>query len=173
VLQYVSTNVVLSYVIIRLTAYDYPRNIVILISTCLVAFLLGFRLIFAAIYLVKYYAKRPWKVFSSNYVNENRANGNRIFNALKIIEMKIKEIEKEKTKKKKEEEYKKLANATSQLLSKTLSNFGNKLRSKVAHHMVSNNIIPKKEIVDSKRKLNRRRVNLKKNLNPVEELSNE
>jgi hypothetical protein len=86
-----------------------------------------------------------------------------------MIELKIKEIEKEKTKKNKEEEYKKLANATSQLLSKTLSNFGNKLRSKVAHHMVSNNIIPKKELIDPKKKLkNRRKVNLKKNLNPVE-----
>lgn len=94
-------------------------------------------------YLIKYYVKRPWKVFTANYINENRANGNRILNALNMIELKIKEIEKEKTKKKKEEEYKKLANATSQLLSKTLSNFGNKLRSKVAHHMVNNNIIPK------------------------------
>jgi len=44
----------------------------------------------------------------------------------------------------------------------------------VAHHMVSNNIIPKKELIDPKKKLkNRRKVNLKKNLNPVEELSNE
>lgn len=67
-----------------------------------------------------------------------------------------------------------MANATSQILSKTLSNFGNKLRSKVAHHMVNNNIIPKKELLDPKKKLkNRRKVNLKKNLNPVEELSNE
>lgn len=40
--------------------------------------------------------------------------------------------------------------------------------------MVNNNIIPKKEIMDPKKKLkNRRKVNLKKNLNPVEELSNE
>lgn len=87
---------------------------------------------------------------------------------MNMIEMKIKEIEKEKTKKKKEEEYKKMANATSHLLSSKLGNFGNKLRSKVAHHMVSNNIIPKKELMDPKKKLkNRRKVNLKKNLNPV------
>lgn len=40
--------------------------------------------------------------------------------------------------------------------------------------MVNNNIIPKKELLDPKKKLkNRRKVNLKKNLNPVEELSNE
>ena len=37
-----------------------------------------------------------------------------------------------------------MASATSQILSKTLSNFGNKLRSKVAHHMMNNNIISKK-----------------------------
>lgn len=61
-----------------------------------------------------------------------------------------------------------MANATSQILSKSLSHFGNKLRSKVAHHMVSNNIISKNEIMDPKKKLkNRRKVNLKKNLNPV------
>ena len=39
--------------------------------------------------------------------------------------------------------------------------------------MVSNNIIPKKELMDNKKKLKKRKVNLKKNLNPVEELSNE
>jgi hypothetical protein len=39
--------------------------------------------------------------------------------------------------------------------------------------MVSNNIIAKKELMDPKKKMkNRRKVNLKKNLNPVEELSN-
>lgn len=68
-LQYISTNVIFSYAIIKLSSFDYPKNIIILASTCLVAFLLGFRLIFAAIYLIKYYAKRPWKVFSSNYIN--------------------------------------------------------------------------------------------------------
>ena len=168
VLQYISTNVVVSYILIKLCTFDYPRNVVILASTCLVAFMLGFRLLFAAGYLIRYYAKRPWNVFTSNYINENRANGNRILNALRMIELRIKEVEKEKTKKQKEEEYKKLANATSHLLSKTLSNFGNKLRSKVAHHMVSNNIIPKKELIDSKKKLkNRRKVSLRKNLNPV------
>jgi hypothetical protein len=48
-----------------------------------------------------------------------------------------------------------------------MSNFGNKLRSKVAHHMVNNNIIPKKELMDGKKLKNKRKVNLKKNLNPV------
>lgn len=53
----------------KLSTFDTPRNVIILVSTCLVAFLLGFRLIFAAMYLIKYYAKRPWKVFSANYIN--------------------------------------------------------------------------------------------------------
>lgn len=77
---------------IKLCSFDYPKNVLILATTCLVAFLLGFRLIFAAIYLMKYYGQRPWKVFSSNYINENRANGQRILNALNMIELKIKEI---------------------------------------------------------------------------------
>lgn len=101
-LQYVTSNVIASYVLVKLSTFDYPRNVIILASTVLVAFLLGVRLIFALIYLIKYNCKRPWKTFSSNYINENRANGNRIFNALNMIEMKIKEIEKEKTKKNKE-----------------------------------------------------------------------
>jgi hypothetical protein len=34
--------------------------------------------------------------------------------------------------------------------------------------MVSNNIIPKKELIDPKKRLkNRKKINLKKNLNPV------
>lgn len=90
VLQYITSNVVVSYILIKLSTFDYPRNLIILASTCLVAFMLGFRLIFAAIYLLKYYATRPWKIFTPNYINENRANGNRILNALNMIELKIK-----------------------------------------------------------------------------------
>jgi hypothetical protein len=33
--------------------------------------------------------------------------------------------------------------------------------------MVNNNIIPKKELMDGKKLKNKRKVNLKKNLNPV------
>ena len=82
----------MSYILVKLATFDYPRNVIILVSTCLVAFLLGVRLIFAVLYLIKYNVKRPWRVFSANYINENRANGNRILNALNMIEMKIKEI---------------------------------------------------------------------------------
>jgi hypothetical protein len=64
-----STNIVASYILIKLSSYDYPRNVIILGTTCLVAFLLGFRLIFAAIYLLKYYIKRPWRVFPTDYIN--------------------------------------------------------------------------------------------------------
>lgn len=63
---------------------------VILASTILVAFLLLFRLIFALIWTIRYYVSRPWKTFTSTYINENRLNGNRILNALNNIENKIK-----------------------------------------------------------------------------------
>lgn len=65
-----------------------------------------------------------------------------------MIEVRIKEVEKERTKKKKIEEYKSLTNATSLILSKALSNFGNKVRSKVAKHIVQNSLIPRKDILD-------------------------
>lgn len=45
---------------------------------------------------------------------------------------------------KKEEEYQRIAHATSQILSHSLSKVGNKIRSKVARHMANNNVIPKK-----------------------------
>lgn len=69
VLQYISSNVVVSYILIKLSSFDYPRNVIILASTCLVAFLLGFKVIFSGLYLVKYFAQRPWKVFTANYIN--------------------------------------------------------------------------------------------------------
>lgn len=60
---------VASYVIVKLSTFDYSRNVIILCSTVLVALLLGIRLIFAMIYLIKYNIRRPWRVFSSNYIN--------------------------------------------------------------------------------------------------------
>lgn len=68
-LQFISTNLIFSYILMKLTTYDYPKNVIILISTCLVVFLLGFRLLFAIFYLIKYNCKRPWRVFSSSYIN--------------------------------------------------------------------------------------------------------
>ena len=46
------------------------------------------------------------------------------------------------------EEFKNLTSATSVILSKALSNFGKKIRSKVARHIVQNNLVPKKDILD-------------------------
>lgn len=136
-----------------------------------------FRLLPAAGYLLVYNLRKVCgRNFSSEYINGNIQNGTRILNALKIIELKIKEIEKAEVKKKKEAEYKRVANATSELLSKSLSGFGNKLRSKVAQHMLNNNIIPKKELLDQKHKLKKKitlRKNMKKKLKTVEEASNE
>ena len=69
VLQFVSSNVALSYVLVKLSEFDYFRNVLILASTCLVAFLLLFRLIFALVWTVRYYINRPWKTFNSTYIN--------------------------------------------------------------------------------------------------------
>lgn len=89
-LQYVGTNVILSYVLIQLTRFDLTRNIIILVSSALVVFLLAFRLIFAGIYLIKYYLVRACQKLPTHYVNENRQHGYRVYNALKLIELRIK-----------------------------------------------------------------------------------
>lgn len=65
---------------------DYPRNVLILVSACLTAFLLLFRLVPAAIYLIKYnFRKLCGKKFKPEYINNNLQNGKRIGNALKNI----------------------------------------------------------------------------------------
>ena len=160
------SNVLLGFVLIEMTKYDSTKNIIILISAALVVFLLAFRLIFVFIYTLKYYGFRNCKKFESEKINENRARGYRIYNALRMIELRVKEIEKEKTKKNKIEEYKNLTNATSIILSKALSNFGKKIRNKVARHIVQNSLIPKKDILDpfKKRLRNIKRISsLKRN----------
>lgn len=144
-LQYITCNVVVAYICVKVSEMDMPRNVLILATTCLVAFMLMFRLLPAAGYLLKCGVRKLCRRgFGREYVQANLDNGRRILNALRVIEMKIKEIEKAEVKMKKEAEYKKIANATSEILSRSLSNFGNKIRSKVAQHMVGNNLIPKK-----------------------------
>ena len=70
---------------------DYPRNVLILTSACLTAFLLLFRLIPAAIYLIKYNIRKACRnKFSPEFINNNLKNKKRIGNALKNIELKIK-----------------------------------------------------------------------------------
>jgi hypothetical protein len=41
-----------------------------------------------------------------------------------------------------------MANATSVLLSRALSSFGKKIRNKVANHIVHNNLLPRKDLLD-------------------------
>jgi hypothetical protein len=138
----------LSYVLVQLSRYTISKNIIILVSSILVVFLLAFRLFFAFFYIIKYYITRRCKNFSDDWVNTNRKHGIRVYEALRAIEEKTKEVEKEKTKRKKMEEFKNLTSATSIILSKALSNFGKKIRNKVARHIVQNNIVPKKDIMD-------------------------
>ena len=79
VLQYVTINIIVAYVIICLSDYDYPRNVIIFTSTCLVAFLLAFRLIGAFIYLVKYSFKKLFcHKLPNGYAKKNLQNGENI-----------------------------------------------------------------------------------------------
>jgi hypothetical protein len=88
--------------------------------------------------------------------------------------LKIKEVEKERTKRKKHEEFKTLASATSIILSKALSNFGKKIRNKVAKHIVHNNLIPRKDLLDpfKKRLKNKRKIGNKRSteIHTIEEV---
>lgn len=70
------------------------------------------------------------------------------------------------------EEFKNLTSATSIILSKALSNFGKKIRSKVARHIVQNNIIPQKEIMDPFKKRMRNNTSSKK-LSSMKKMQNE
>ena len=72
-------------------------------TTVLVVFMLIFRLVPAMIYLLKYYLKKWFGAkFTPQFITNNLNNGKRILKALRVIELKIKEIEKAEVKKKKE-----------------------------------------------------------------------
>jgi hypothetical protein len=73
-----------------MSKYDLTKNIIILTTTALGVFLLAFRLIFAMIYLIKYNIVKRCQKISIEKINENRKNGYKIYNALKLIELKIK-----------------------------------------------------------------------------------
>lgn len=84
ILQYVTSNIVLSYVVVKVCAFTYIRNIVILAAVCLVAFLLIFRLIPAILYLIFYRIKQLfWSKLDTRYINENLKIGYIILNVLK------------------------------------------------------------------------------------------
>lgn len=86
VLQYITANVVVAYVCIKAAEMDVPRNAIILVFACLVVFMLIFRLVPAAIYLLKYNLRKLCgRKFSSEYRNNNLENGKRILNALRVI----------------------------------------------------------------------------------------
>ena len=70
--------------------YDLTKNIIILVTTALIVFLLGFRLIFAFSYIIKYHITKKCKKFSSDKINQNHTKGFKVYNALKLIELKMK-----------------------------------------------------------------------------------
>lgn len=65
VLQYLTTNALFSYLLVRLCRYDMTRNVIILASSALVVFLLAFRLFFALVYIIRYYLQRSCKKFKT------------------------------------------------------------------------------------------------------------
>ena len=69
ILQYIATNGILAYVLIALSRWDYPRNIIILATAILVVFLLAFRISFAFFWIVKYYCMRACQKLPSYYLN--------------------------------------------------------------------------------------------------------
>ena len=172
VLQYISCNILLSYFVITISDYPVVRNYVIWISMCLVAFLLIFRLVPSVLYLLVYKCRRWFgKKITSREAIENRRNGEMILDALKNIEIRIKELEKREVKKKKEDEYNRAMSMASQMISKKLNNYGNKLRSRVTQHMINHNIFANKEAGLQNKTNRRKKIHLKKKLKPVEEAS--
>ena len=86
VLQYITCNILLSYIVIKISDYPLVRNYVILISMCLVVFLLIFRLVPALLYLIFYKLKRICgKKINEQEINKNLRNGERILKVLKSI----------------------------------------------------------------------------------------
>jgi hypothetical protein len=72
VLQYITSNVIIAYVCIKISEYNLLRNCLILVSACLISFLLVFRLIPAMIYLIKYnILKIVNRKFSEKYIKNN------------------------------------------------------------------------------------------------------
>ena len=93
VLQYVASNVVLCYLVIKFGSFPLMRNYIILISMCLVAFLLLFRLIPAFIYLLSYKGKKICRhKLNQRVVRDNLANGKKVLEVLQEIELKAKEL---------------------------------------------------------------------------------
>ena len=86
VLQYITANVVISFICVKISEMDLTRNILILFTTVLVVFMLLFRLVAAMIYLIKYYCRKYFgRKFSPEYIKNNLNNGKRILNALRVI----------------------------------------------------------------------------------------
>jgi len=75
VLKYLFSNIVAGYVLVKVTSFEYPRKLLILGSTCLIAVSLGLRLLFALAYLLNYYRMSLLKPFSKDYIWRNQLRG--------------------------------------------------------------------------------------------------
>lgn len=166
VAKYLLINLVLGYVIMEVIHFQIVKNIVILVITCLTSFLLIWRLVFAAIYLIKYQFKKCGLGFSTDVINENIRRGSQVLAGLNSIQRKIREIEKNETRIKKEIQLKDILERTQ---------IGNKVQGKILAYISDNNMVPSKEIAlrNQKYKSRRKIMPFKNKLRTIDEVSNE
>lgn len=90
VFRFLLVNVLVAFAVTQVLGLPGVRGYIILIVTCLVVFLLGFKLIFAAFYLLVYNLKRCASKFSADTISNNIKNGKQVLHGLRVIEDKIK-----------------------------------------------------------------------------------
>ena len=72
-------------------SFQVVKNVVILAFTILIVFLLLFRLVFAALYLIKYGFKKMCNMgFAAETISENIHRGSQVLAGLRTIESRIK-----------------------------------------------------------------------------------
>lgn len=83
--KFVVINVIVAFAVCSILDLPKVRSYIVLILTCLIVFLLAFRLIFACIYLVKYQFKRCFLKFTSEEIGANIQNGKHVLQGLRLI----------------------------------------------------------------------------------------
>lgn len=90
VFKFALTNILIAFAISQVLDLPEVRGYTIVVVTCLVVFMLGFKLIFSALYLFCYCIRRCTAKFSSDTINTNIKNGKQVLHCLRIIEDRIK-----------------------------------------------------------------------------------
>lgn len=90
IFKFALANILVAYAVSQVLGLPGVRGFVILIVTCLVVFMLAFKLLFSGLYLFYYKLKNCTAKFSSETVNANIQNGRQVLHGLRIIEDRIK-----------------------------------------------------------------------------------